>query len=374
VQYDRIADTPRAGGATGAIMLKLASRSMSRLIARGFARQIRARFARPLGASDLFNDEALRVVLAGTSSPLPDARRAKSSVVVIAGGRAYVVDTGPESWKTLALMNFPGARIAAILLTHFHSDHIGDLGEFRMQTWVAGRRQPLPVFGPEGVAQVVAGFNQAYALDDGYRAAHHGEALMPLQAAPLEARTFAASDQGRSPEALTTVLKDGDLTISTFEVDHAPASPAAGYRFDYRGRSVVVSGDTKKIPAVAAAAQGADVLIHDALSQTLRQLMVDAAREAGIARVAKLFADIGDYHASPIEAAETANEAGARLLVYTHFVPPLQRPQLARAYFDGVEAIRPKPQWIVGFDGLRIDLPLGTTEVVQGDMRSAMGV
>ena len=57
---------------------------------------------------------------------------------------------GPESWKTLGLINFPGVRIAAILLTHFHSDHIGDLGEFRMQTWVGGRRRPLPVYGPTG--------------------------------------------------------------------------------------------------------------------------------------------------------------------------------------------------------------------------------
>ena len=95
-------------------MLKLAGRSVHRLIARGFARQLRARFAKPLGASDLFDDRALRVILAGTSSPLPDPGRAKSCVAVIAGGRAYVVDTGPEFWKTLALMNFPGARIAAV--------------------------------------------------------------------------------------------------------------------------------------------------------------------------------------------------------------------------------------------------------------------
>src|SRR5262249_46539936 len=137
---------------------------------------------------------------------------------------------------------------------------------------------------------------------------------------------------------------------------------------------VVISGDTKKVPAVAVAAKGADVLIHDAMSQSLRKIMVDAARAAGIARIAKLFDDIGDYHASAVEAAESANEAAARLLVYTHFVPPLARPQLARAYFEGVEAIRPRSAWVVGFDGLRIDLPLGSTEVVQSDMLAAMGV
>lgn len=355
-------------------MLRLAGRSVHRLIARGFARQLRARFAKPLAASELFDDRALRVILAGTSSPLPDPNRAKSCVAVIAGGRAYVVDTGPESWKTFALMNFPGARIAAILLTHFHSDHIGDLGEFRMQTWVGGRRQPLAVFGPDGVAQVVGGFNAAYALDDIYRTTHHGADIMPPAAAPLVAKPFALPDRASPPGTLVKVLEHKGLTVSAFEVDHSPASPAVGYRFDYRGRSVVISGDTRKVPAVAAAARGADVLIHDAMSQSLRKIMVDAARDAGVARVAKLFEDIGDYHASAIEAAESANEAGARLLVYTHFVPPLARPQLARVYFEGVDAIRAKSSWVVGFDGLRIDLPLNSTDIVQSDMLTAMGV
>src|SRR5436190_6007637 len=202
------------------LRLRLGGRSVNRLIERGFARQLRARFAKPLGSTDLFDDKALRVIVCGTSSPLPDANRAKSCVVVIAGGRAYVVDTGPESWKTLALMNFPGARIAAVLLTHFHSDHIGDLGEFRMQTWVGGRRQPLSVFVPEGVAQVVAGFNQAYALDDGYRTAHHGADIMPPDAAPLVAKTFALPDRATKPGELVFLLQQDGLTISAFEVDH----------------------------------------------------------------------------------------------------------------------------------------------------------
>jgi ribonuclease Z len=224
------------------------------------------------------------------------------------------------------------------------------------------------------VAQVVGGFNQAYALDDVYRTTHHGADIMPPAAAPLVAKPFALPDRASPPGTLVKVLEHEGLTVSAFEVDHSPASPAVGYRFDYRGRSVVISGDTKKVPAVAAAARGADVLIHDAMSQSLRKIMVDAARDAGIARVAKLFEDIGDYHAGAIEAAETANEAGARLLIYTHFVPPLARPPLARVYFEGVDAIRAKSSWVVGFDGLRVDLPLNSTDIVQSDMLAAMGV
>lgn len=348
-------------------MLARLRRAAARRIESRFSQGIRARFANPLAKSDLFDDGALRVILCGTSSPLPDPNRAKSCVAVVAGGKAYIVDTGPESWKTLGLLNFPGARIAAILLTHFHSDHIGDLGEFRMQTWVGGRRRPLPVYGPAGVEQVVAGFNQAYALDDKYREAHHGADIMPLAGADLAAKPFnipADADRG----ACFTVLESDGLTVTAFEVDHSPAAPAVGYRFDYRGRSVVISGDTIKLASVAKASAGADVLIHDALSQPLRQALADAARDAGNARVARLFNDIGDYHASPIEAAEIANEANVRLLIYTHFVPALNRRALQLAYFDGVDAVRPRSGWTVGHDGLRLDLPAGRHAIVQSDM------
>jgi ribonuclease Z len=345
-------------------MLARLRRAAARRITARFAKAVRARLANPIGKSDLFDDHALRVILCGTSSPLPDPDRAKSCVTVIAGGKAYVVDTGPESWKTLGLLNFPGGRIAAILLTHFHSDHIGDLGEFRMQTWVGGRRRPLPVHGPAGVEQVVAGFNQAYALDDKYREAHHGGDVMPLSGADLVAKPFATIAGGER----FTVLQDGDLTVTAFEVDHFPAAPAVGYRFDYRGRSVVISGDTKKLAAVAKASSAADVLIHDALSQPLRQVLADAARDAGNARVAKLLNDIGDYHASPVEAAETANEANVRLLVYTHFVPALIQRPLQVAYFNEVEAVRRRENFVVGYDGLRIDLPAGSNAIVQTKM------
>src|SRR4029077_11355782 len=87
-----------------------------------FERQARARFAEFSARSDL-NDDGLHVILCGTASPLPDANRAKACTMIIAGGRAYVVDTGPESWKQLALMLFPADRIAGVFLTHFHSDH-----------------------------------------------------------------------------------------------------------------------------------------------------------------------------------------------------------------------------------------------------------
>jgi ribonuclease Z len=315
----------------------------------------------------LFDGKALRIILCGTSSPLPDAQRAKSCAVVIAGERAFVVDTGPESWKTLALMGFPGEKIAAVLLTHFHSDHIGGLGEFALQTWVAGRKLPLPVYGGPGVDKVVAGFNQAYALDDGYRAALHGPDLAPIEAAPLQAAPFRVGMADTHDESEIIFDSDG-LKITAFDVDHTPATPAVGYRFDYRGRSAVFSGDTKKSPNLALHANNADVLVHEAQSQRMRAILAETALAAGNKVAGKILQDIESYHTSPVEAAEVANAAGVRLLVFSHFTPPLFSRLLNPLFFEGVDAVRPDSGWVAGTDGLRIDLPIGSSAILQSQM------
>jgi ribonuclease Z len=200
--------------------------------------------------SDLFQEDALRVLLCGSSGPLPHPTRAKPCVAVFAGGRFFVVDTGPGSWNRLALWRVDGRHIGGIFLTHFHSDHIGELGEFDLQTWVAGRSGPLRVFGPPGVERVVAGFEEAYALDTRYRIAHHGAELLPPEVGRMQARVIADPGAGQ-----TVALEEGGLRVTAFAVNHAPVEPSYGYRFDYGGRSVVVSGDTVKIPALVGGAR-----------------------------------------------------------------------------------------------------------------------
>lgn len=330
------------------------------------AHTVHGRLAQPIDPS-LFDGKALRLILCGTSSPMPDPKRAKACAIVIAGERAYVVDTGPESWKTLALMGFPGERIAGILLTHFHSDHIGDLGEFRLQTWIAGRKKPLPVYGGPGVEKVVAGFNAAYAQDDVYRSTHHGKELAPLDAAPLEAAPFRVGTSDNRDQS-ERILSDGDLVVTAFEVDHDPVRPAVGFRFDYKGRSIFISGDARKWPNIAAGARGADVLVHEAQSQRMRQIFGDAAALAGNHVIAKIMADIESYHSSPRDAAELANDAKVKLLVYTHFTPQLAAWFVRPLFFEGVSDVRPAAGWAAGFDGYRVDLPIGSDAVIQNEV------
>ena len=256
---------------------------------------------------ELFEPDALRVLLCGTASPLPHPTRAKACVAVFAAGKFWIVDTGSGSWNRMALLRVDASRIGAILLTHFHSDHIGDLGEFNLNTWAMGRPTPLRVFGPPGVERVVAGFREAYTLDEGYRIAHHGAGVMNPETWPLEAVPIAGPADGSGPQV---VLEDDGLRITAFAVHHDPVTPAYGYRFDYRGRSVVVSGDTIKWPGLIEAARGADVLVHEAQANQIVAMIGEAAAQADRPRVAKIMHDIPSYHTSPVEAAEVANEAG----------------------------------------------------------------
>jgi ribonuclease Z len=321
--------------------------------------------------NDLLEPDALRVVLCGTGNPLADRNRAAACTAIFAGGDIYLVDIGPGAWKNLALWHIPAPRIAAVLFTHFHSDHIGDLGEANLESWAQGRDHPLRVYGPPGVEQVVAGFEQAYSLDEGYRIAHHGAALMPSanwQMQPLAVKIDTQAGASPCAGGSATVLEENGLKVTAFTVDHAPVAPAYGYRFDYKGRSVVVSGDTKTCANLVAAATGADVLIHEAQAAHLVRLIQDEAERIGNARVAKIMSDILRYHTTPVEAASEANQAGVQLLVLSHIGPPTPNLLARIAFMRGVADVRPRDV-VLGYDGMLLTMPAGLKSIETSTIR-----
>jgi ribonuclease Z len=311
-------------------------------------------------------DDALRVAVCGSSAPLPSARRAKACVAVFAGGKFWIVDTGPESVENLMQWGVPLAEIGGVLLTHFHSDHIGDLGELHVQTWAGGRPEPLHVYGGPGIERVVAGFNEAYRLDQGYRTAHHGEEVMSSKrwgmvphVVELEGPPTAAKDRS------AVVLDDGELRITAYEVDHTPIEPAYAFRFDYKGRSALVTGDLRNHPPLVEAARGADVLVSEAISRSMTRSLEHAANSAENDRTAAIMHDVQDYHIAPEEAATLANEAGVRLLVFYHLLPAPDDWLTRQLFSSGVNEVR-RGDWTIAEDGSLYTLPLGS-EVIDVD-------
>ena len=299
----------------------------------------------------------LSVLLCGTGSPLPDPNRASGCALVAAGDRLYVVDAGLSSVRNLLLWHIPLEKIDGVLLTHFHSDHIAELGELRLQTWGAGRRTPLKVYGPPGVADVVAGFNQAYSHDADYRTLHHGEKFLPREVVDMVAVAIPMNG------ATASVFDDDGLKVTAIKVHHDPVKPAYGYRFDFDGRSVTISGDTAYYEPLAVAARGSDVLVHEAQSNELVGILGSVMTQAGRTRPAKIMHDIPDYHTTPVDAARIANLAGAKLLVFTHINPPLPNFLAERAFLRGVSDVRPNG-WLLGRDGTLIRLP-GHSDVIE---------
>lgn len=309
--------------------------------------------------------DGLHVALCGAGSPMPDLKRSGPCVAVIAGRHLYIVDSGSGGSKQLGLMRIPQGQIEAVFLTHFHSDHIDGLGELALQRWVgASNTSPLPLYGPTGVGRVARGFNEAYAQDFVYRVAHHGAKTVPPTGAGLEARPFLTP----APDTAQVVYQVGDVKVTAFSVDHSPVHPAMGYRFDYKGRSVVISGDTKRSPMVQIMAKDADLLMHEALNADMVKIMEKAAKRAGRPNIEKVMQDIPDYHTTPVEAAKTAKAAGVDALLFYHIVPPLPLGPMKRRFVRSVADIYDGP-FEVAEDGTSVSMPAGSDEIIFGSLK-----
>jgi ribonuclease Z len=293
--------------------------------------------------------DGMRVIVCGSASPLGrDPERAEACIAVVTAEHFFLFDVGARSPLRMAQARLPMARINGVFLTHFHSDHIAALPDVNLASWVQGRPAPLDVYGPPGVQSVVDGFNAAYGLDRGYRTAHHGAARLPPERGPMRAHPF---DPGE------VVWQDDLLTVTSFAVEHPPIEPAVGYRVDYRGRSVVISGDTNVADGLFAAAKDADLLLHDALSRTLLDPMIEVATDLGLPAISGIMTDVIDYHADVTLLPARAAEAGIQRLALYHLVPAPNA--LAERMF-----LRGLPDDVILTRDLHtFDLPVGSSEI-----------
>ena len=257
--------------------------------------------------------DGLQAVVCGSASPLGnDINRAQACIAVLTEKHFFLFDVGARAPLRIAQARLPMARLNAVFLTHYHSDHIAGVPDVNLVSWVQGRPGPLQIYGGPGITQVIAGFNQAYQLDRGYRTAHHGAQLLPPDKGLLEAQLI--SQPG-------IVWQDDELTITAFPVEHPPIEPALGYRVDYQGRSLVISGDSNASETLFSAAHNADLVFHDALSRALLDPMIETATELNVPILPTIMRDVIDYHADTQSLSDPASQAQVGQLVLYHLVP-----------------------------------------------------
>ncbi len=320
--------------AIGLFLLALILRPV--LAPRLYEKAVEARFSEN-AVADL--GPGLHAILIGTGSPLPDPSRAGPMTAIVADGKLFVFDAGGGAVRKMGELGYAPAMVQQVFLTHLHSDHIDGLGELMLNRWAgSGAGSPLPISGPAGTDRIVAGLMQAYGPDQGFRIEHHGEEVVP-------ASGFGGQAQVIEPGI---VYDQNGVTITAFAVKHDPVSPALGYVIEHAGRKIVITGDTASFdpPDIT---RNADLLIAEALNPDMVKVMEDAARSAGQARLAKIFADIPEYHISPAQARKLADDMGAGQLVLTHIVPSVPNKIAEGLFLGGVDAT-------VGSDGQVISL------------------
>lgn len=244
--------------------------------------------------------QKFEAILLGTGYPRPDANHAGASTAIVVGDKWFVVDAGRGTTMRVAATDLKYENLQAVFLTHFHSDHTAGLPDLFNTSWQFGRKsRPLELYGGEGVERLARAMVDFFHDDIHIRR----DVMEKHPAAGATIATHVVHDG--------TVYDDGALRVTAFTVDHGPVKPAFGYRFDYAGRSIVVSGDTRPTPNLVQHAKHADVLIMEAYLPE-HFLKVDTPE------VAK---KLMSYHTSAEEAGTVAAEAGVKTLVLTHLIP-----------------------------------------------------
>lgn len=275
--------------------------------------------------------ENLKVILLGTGTPRAFYGRAKSGVVVLAGAKAFLVDCGGATVDQLIKAGIMPQRIADVLFSHHHSDHNSGFFDVFISSWrthviadrvFEGRSVPMNVYGPTTTKEIIGKMRDSFDFDANLRVNYN---LSADEGAKIN---YFESNEG--------VVYDQDgIKITAFEVDHKPVYPALAYKFEYKGKAVVISGDTIPVENMVQYSKGIDLLIHESYNKAWLDALIekfpDQAR--GLSNPAK-------YHSTSHEVAEIAKQAGVKHLVLTHHIPaPAATEAAEAAYSQGMQEI-----------------------------------
>jgi ribonuclease Z len=246
--------------------------------------------------------QEIKVTLLGTGCPPPVMNRFGPSTLVEAGGQKFVFDAGRGALQRLTQLQVRWQDVQGVFLTHLHSDHVVGFPDLWLTGWLvgAGRNVPLQVWGPRGTRKMMSHLEQAYEFDIRIR-------LYDDRAAP-DGIVILAEDISEG-----VVYDKGGVKITAFEVDHTPVKPAFGYRIDYAGHSVVLSGDTRVSENLIRYAQEVDVLVHEVAAPETFQRAGSAPERAK---------SVIAHHTTAEQAGEVFARTKPKLAVYSHIVLP----------------------------------------------------
>ena len=246
-----------------------------------------------------------RLILLGTGGgPRPRKANSAPAQVILVNDSAYVVDCGDGVARQLAMAGVALSTLRHVFVTHQHSDHNADYGNLIWLAWTAGLRTRVDTWGPPPLAHMTKLFFEMNAYDINTRMADEGR--VPL--APL-VHVHELIGGG-------LVMQDDNVKVTAALVNHPPVTPAFGYRFDARDRSIVISGDTGPSDNLITLARGADVLVHEALNVAGVDRLVTKSPNART-----LKASILSHHTTAEDAGRVAQAAGVKTLVLSHLVP-----------------------------------------------------
>lgn len=240
--------------------------------------------------------QSLKVTLLGTGDPDPLMERFGPSILVEAGNEKLIFDAGRGGLQRLGQLGIPWNDLSALFLTHLHSDHTVGIPDLYLTGWLLGRAVPFRIWGPAGTRAMMSHLVKAFQFDIRIRQA---DDLRPAEGAVVVAKDIA---QG-------VVFENGGVKVTAFDVEHGPVKPALGYRVDYAGHSVVLSGDTNFSENLIRFAQGTDVLIHEV-----------CLADPEVLRGSEHERHVMAHHITPERAAEVFNRVQPKLAVYSHIV------------------------------------------------------
>ena len=243
----------------------------------------------------------LKVTLLGTGSPQPRMERFGPSILVEAGTKKLVFDCGRGAAQRIEQLKIPFAAVDALFLSHLHSDHVVGIPDLWLTGWARGRKVPFQVWGPAGTKAMMSHLQEAFQFDIEIR---QRDDKLPAQGVEILAKDIA---QG-------IVYDDAGIKVTAFTVDHGEVKPALGYRIDFAGHSVVLSGDTKYSENLIHYSQGTDVLIHEVIDP-------DYFRAKNPSMSEERFQAIKGHHTTAEQAGTIFSQVKPKLAVYSHIVP-----------------------------------------------------